>query len=83
MTWGIEKNVIERFEAAGVPRDRISFARDTYSFNFPGAPREFVDIFMRYWPDDECVRGSREEWPGRRPAKGAGDLVRKSKPESE
>jgi hypothetical protein len=35
MTWGIEKNVIERFEAAGVPRDRISFARDTYTFNFP------------------------------------------------
>ena len=49
MTWGIEKNVIERFEAAGVPRDRISFARDTYTFNFPGAPREFVDIFMRYY----------------------------------
>ena len=36
MTWGIEKNVIKRFKAAGVPRDRISFARDTYTFNFPG-----------------------------------------------
>ena len=49
MTWGIEKNVIERFEAAGVPRDRISFARETYTFNFPGAPREFVDTFRRYY----------------------------------
>jgi hypothetical protein len=49
MTWGIEKNVIERFEAAGVPRDRISFARDTYTLNFPGAPREFVDTFRRYY----------------------------------
>src|SRR6266508_2809099 len=38
MTWGIEANVIERFSAAGVPREQISFARDTYAFNFPGAP---------------------------------------------
>jgi SAM-dependent methyltransferase len=49
MTWGIEQNVVERFEAAGVPRDRISFARDTYTFNFPGAPRAFVDTFRRYY----------------------------------
>src|SRR6516164_8843339 len=47
MTWGIEKNVIERFETAGVPRDRISFARDTYTFNFRGTPREFVDAFRQ------------------------------------
>ena len=49
MTWGIEKNVIERFETAGVPRDRISFARDTYTFNFRGTPREFVDAFRQYY----------------------------------
>src|SRR5262245_46513160 len=49
MTWGVEQSVIERFEVAGVPRDRISFARDTYTFNFPGAPREFVDTFRRYY----------------------------------
>jgi ubiquinone/menaquinone biosynthesis C-methylase UbiE len=29
MTWGIESNVIERFEGAGVPREKISFVRDT------------------------------------------------------
>src|SRR5678809_1162905 len=29
MTWGIEANVIERFGAAGVPSEKISFARDT------------------------------------------------------
>jgi ubiquinone/menaquinone biosynthesis C-methylase UbiE len=39
MTWGLEANVIERFAAAGVPREQISFARDTYTFNFPGAPQ--------------------------------------------
>ena len=49
MTWGIEQNVVERFEAAGVPSDRISFARDTYTFNFLGTPRAFVDAFRRYY----------------------------------
>jgi hypothetical protein len=38
-----------RFRAAGVPRDRISFTRDTYTFNFPGAPHEFLDAFRRYY----------------------------------
>src|SRR4026208_811394 len=31
MTWGIEANVIERFGAAGIPRDSISFAKDTFT----------------------------------------------------
>src|SRR5256714_6559572 len=35
MTWGIESNVIERFGAAGIPKERISFVRDSYSFDFP------------------------------------------------
>src|SRR5262245_22865315 len=29
MTWGVESNVIERFGAAGVPPEKISFIRDT------------------------------------------------------
>jgi SAM-dependent methyltransferase len=37
MTWGIESNVIERFAGAGVPAEKISFARDTFIFNFPCA----------------------------------------------
>ena len=49
MTWGIESNVIERFRRAGVPAERISFARDTYTFNFPGAPSEFVAEFRKYY----------------------------------
>src|SRR5262245_4337036 len=32
MTWGVEGNVIERFTAAGVAKDRISFVRDSYTF---------------------------------------------------
>jgi ubiquinone/menaquinone biosynthesis C-methylase UbiE len=49
MTWGIESNVIERFAGAGVPKEKVSFARDTYTFNFPGTPTEFVDAFKNYY----------------------------------
>jgi SAM-dependent methyltransferase len=49
MTWGVENNVIERFAAAGVPAQDISFARDTFTFNFPGAPAEFVDEFRKFY----------------------------------
>ena len=49
MTWGIENNVIERFGGAGVPKEKISFVRDTYFFNLPGAPSELVDVFRKYY----------------------------------
>jgi SAM-dependent methyltransferase len=49
MTWGVEKNVIERFAAAGVPAGKVSFARDTYHFNFPGAPSDLVAAFRTYY----------------------------------
>jgi hypothetical protein len=49
MTWGIESNVIERFAGAGVPKEKVTFARDTYTFNFPGTPAEFVDAFKNYY----------------------------------
>jgi SAM-dependent methyltransferase len=49
MKWGLEADVIERFAAAGVPRGQVSFARDTYTFKFPGAPSEFVATFRTYY----------------------------------
>jgi SAM-dependent methyltransferase len=49
MTWGVEDNVIERFTAAGVPAEQISFQRDTYTFNFPGKPSELVAAFRTYY----------------------------------
>jgi SAM-dependent methyltransferase len=49
MTWGIESHVIERFTAAGVPADKISFARDTFVFNYNGTPSAFVDEFRQYY----------------------------------
>lgn len=49
MTWGVEDNVKQRFAAAGVPEENISFETDTYSFNFPGAPSELLAVFKTYY----------------------------------
>ncbi len=49
MTWGIESHVIERFSSAGVPRERVSFARDTYTFEFSDAPSKLVDAFRMFY----------------------------------
>jgi len=49
MTWGIENNAVERFAGAGIPKERISFARATYDFNYPGKPSEFVDAFRKFY----------------------------------
>jgi SAM-dependent methyltransferase len=47
--WGVEDEVIERFAAAGVDKEQISFDRDTYVFNYPGTPAELVAEFRDYY----------------------------------
>ena len=49
MMWGIEDHVIERFTSAGIDRDRISFERATYTFDYAGTPAEFVGVFRRHY----------------------------------
>ena len=49
MTWGIESHVIERFAGAGVLAEKISFSRDTFTFNYPGPSAAFVEEFRRYY----------------------------------
>jgi hypothetical protein len=49
MTWGTEKDVVERFTAAGISADTISFVRDTFLFNYPGASSAYVDEFRNYY----------------------------------
>ncbi len=49
MTWGVESSVTERFVAAGVPAEKVSFARDTFTFNSSGTPAEFVGRFKNYY----------------------------------
>jgi SAM-dependent methyltransferase len=49
MTWGVETEVVDRFAGAGIPADRIAFARDTYHFEYPGKPSELVATFRSYY----------------------------------
>lgn len=49
MLWGNEDTVRERFAGAGISPSALSFLRDTYTFNFPGAPSAFVDTFARFY----------------------------------
>jgi ubiquinone/menaquinone biosynthesis C-methylase UbiE len=50
MTWGVDTHVIERFGQCGVPKERISTARDTFYFKSPDkSPAHFIDLFRRYY----------------------------------
>ena len=49
MLWGVESHVIERFEAAGVPKENISFSREAFIFIGPFSPAEFVSRFKNYY----------------------------------
>jgi SAM-dependent methyltransferase len=49
MTWGVESHVVERFGAAGIPKEKISFVRDSFTFNSPKPPTAIVDDFRRYY----------------------------------
>jgi ubiquinone/menaquinone biosynthesis C-methylase UbiE len=49
MTWGIKSNVVERFGGAGVPAEKISFARDTFTFIYPDRPAALLEQFRKYY----------------------------------
>lgn len=49
MTWGIEKNVTERFGKAGIPQENISFDRETFIFNADYAPTQFLENFRNFY----------------------------------
>lgn len=49
MTWGVEANVIERFAAAGVAGDKITFEREPYTFAFPDTPAQLLAEFRTYY----------------------------------
>ena len=49
MLWGVESNVIERFESAGIPKENVSFERDTFMFRGPFPPSELVGRFKTYY----------------------------------
>ena len=49
MLWGVGEQVIERFGNAGVPKENISFVKDTFTFNAPYSPEELVNTFKNYY----------------------------------
>jgi len=49
MWWGVESHVIDRFTSAGIPTEKISFVKDTFTFNTPYSPSEFVSAFKNYY----------------------------------
>jgi len=49
MLWGVEANVIERFTAAGIPKENISFLRDTFTFNASYPASELIHNFKNFY----------------------------------
>jgi SAM-dependent methyltransferase len=49
MTWGDEEKVRERFEAAGIKPENISFERAIWYFRGDGPPSELLAIFRTYY----------------------------------
>ena len=49
MLWGIEENVTERFAHAEIPKENISFARDTFTFKASYSPTELLNNFKNYY----------------------------------
>jgi len=49
MLWGVESNVIERFGKAGIAPENISFVRETYTFNAPYSPLNFLETFKTFY----------------------------------
>jgi SAM-dependent methyltransferase len=49
MTWGDEDEVAERFGAAGIARERISFSRDPWTFEQSEPPAELLALFRTYY----------------------------------
>jgi hypothetical protein len=50
MTWGVDTHIIERFGMAGVPKEKISVVKDTYSFRSPyKSPAQFIELIRKFY----------------------------------
>lgn len=49
MLWGVEEHIIARFEAAGIPKGNISFAKETFVFAGPFPPADFLNRFRDFY----------------------------------
>ncbi len=62
MTWGVEDQVVERFGQAGVPKEKISMVKDTYSFVSPDkSPAQFIELLEQFYgPTMNAVEAARK-----------------------
>lgn len=49
MLWGMEDHVIERFGSTGIPKENISFIKDSFAFNASYSPAKLVEKFRDYY----------------------------------
>lgn len=49
MLWGVEAQILERFAAAGVAKEKISLAKDSFTFRLAKSPADLIDIFRLYY----------------------------------
>jgi ubiquinone/menaquinone biosynthesis C-methylase UbiE len=50
MTWGVEASILERFGQAGVAKESVSLAKDTFYFRSPDkSPADLIELFRRYY----------------------------------
>jgi SAM-dependent methyltransferase len=49
VTWGVERDVLDRFAAAGIAADQVSFARETWMFLHAGSPSELLALFREFY----------------------------------
>ncbi len=49
MLWGLEETVTKRFTDCGIPKENITFSKETFHFNATYSPTEFVQIFKIYY----------------------------------
>lgn len=49
MLWGVESHVTERFGKAGIPPENISFTRETFTFEAPYPPSQYVQEFKNFY----------------------------------
>lgn len=49
MTWGVEANVVERFGNAGIPKENITFSRETFTFETDDRPTSLFETFRDYY----------------------------------
>ncbi len=49
MLWGVPDEVTKRFMEAGIPADKISFAKETFTFRGDFSPADLVDRFRNFY----------------------------------